>query len=359
MASRVLLVVSSLVAVALSGCVTSSGSGGTGGGVCLTDADGDGEASGLGCGPTPTDLDATTGDNGPAADGGSAKSDAVAPGGRTPATVCARWNADRKLLNEGSWSGNLAKCLPATLADNARANTLTQVNLMRFLAQLPQVIEGATKSEAAQACALMMHANSALSHTPPTSWKCYTDLGAQGAKTSNISSGPSVSAVQSYMIDSGANNAKTLGHRRWILSHSLGPIGMGGTSPQGSSCLAVIGGTGKFSRSFTAWPAPGPFPIEAVTTGGSATLDQTGWSVQTDQINLGTSTVTVTANGQDMPVQKTVLGQGYGAQYALGFKPVGWKSQAGVTYTVTVDKVGTKPWTYDVQMVDCAAFAGP
>ena len=146
---------------------------------------------------------------------------------------------------------------------------------------------------------------------------------------------------------------------RWILSHGLGPIGIGGTSAQGSSCLTVIGGTGKFSRNFTAWPAPGPFPLQAVSGGGSVGLDQTGWSVQTDQVNLGTSTVTVRANGQALPVQTTVLGQGYGAKYALSFKPVGWKSEPGVTYTVSVDKVGASPWTYDVQMIDCAAFSSP
>ena len=343
---RVKLVILIMV---LPACVGGSGVSGSFTPVCALDASTDNGDIGLGCGATPSDAgsaqsgsDATAG-----SDGGTA-------GLRTAATVCNRWNADRANLDEGAWSGNLAKCTPGALSDSARANTLTQVNLMRYLAQLPEVLDDPDRNTTAQACALMMHANNALSHTPPTTWKCYTAVGANGAKTSNISSGPSVSSVQSYMIDSGANNAKTLGHRRWILSSSLGPIGIGGTSAQGSSCLLVIGGKGKFKRPYTAWPAPGPFPIQALA-GGQGSIDQTGWSIQTDQVNLGTSKVTVSANGQNLPVVTTVLGQGYGAQYALSFKPQGWKSQAGVTYTVSVDKVGPQPWTYDVQMVDCAA----
>ncbi|MBM4342424.1 MAG: CAP domain-containing protein [Deltaproteobacteria bacterium] len=338
-----------LLILALPACI--GGGGGSGGGtgpLCVADAGADGDL-GLGCGPTPTD--AAVGQDGGDA---SAAGDGLVSGPRTAAQVCARWNADRQHLDEGAWNGNLAQCKPGILSDAARQNTLIQVNLMRHLAQLPEVLDDPDRNTTAQACALMMHANNALSHTPPTTWKCYTALGAQGAKTSNISSGPAVAAVQSYMIDSGANNAKTLGHRRWILSNSLGPIGIGGTSAQGSSCLLVIGGQGKFTRPFTAWPAPGPFPIQAMSS-GSASIDQTGWSVQTDQINLGTSKVAVSANGKELPVVTTVLGQGYGAKYALSWKPQGWKSQAGVTYTVTIDKVGPKPWTYDVQMVDCAA----
>ena len=42
---------------------------------------------------------------------------------------------------------------------------------------------------AAQASALMQAANDSLSHTPPTSWKCYTALGATGSATSNLYGG--------------------------------------------------------------------------------------------------------------------------------------------------------------------------
>jgi hypothetical protein len=41
----------------------------------------------------------------------------------------------------------------------------------------------------------MMDANDSLSHDPPENWKCYSEEGADGASTSNISSGPGVSRI--------------------------------------------------------------------------------------------------------------------------------------------------------------------
>jgi len=105
----------------------------------------------------------------------------------------------------------------------------------------------------------MMDANDALSHGPPPDWACYTDLGAEGAGNSNIAGNAAVAAVAVYMLDPG--NATTLGHRRWLLSNSLGPTGIGSTDT--FSCLWTVGGTGAAGREWMAWPPPGPFPIEA------------------------------------------------------------------------------------------------
>src|SRR4029078_7326739 len=91
----------------------------------------------------------------------------------------------------------------------------------------PPVVTDPNKDMMDQQCALMQRANNMLSHTPPTTWTCYTQAGADASGSSNISSGQAVSSVDSYMIDPG--NPTTIGHRRWILSNSLGPIGIGGT----------------------------------------------------------------------------------------------------------------------------------
>ena len=42
----------------------------------------------------------------------------------------------------------------------------------RFIADLPAVTESAPLSTKAQQCSLMMDANNALSHMPPTTWMC-------------------------------------------------------------------------------------------------------------------------------------------------------------------------------------------
>jgi hypothetical protein len=196
----------------------------------------------------------------------------------------------------------------------------------------------------------MMDANNMLSHDPPTTWTCYSDLGAMGAMTSNISGGPGVSSVAAYLIDTG--NETTFGHRRIVLSNSLGPIGLGSTGQGGASCMQNIGGTGKAGKMWVAWPPPGPFPMQAYGT-GTRTLSQTGWSVQTTRsIALTGASVTVTSAGADKPMTMSQLTGSYGESNAIRLVPMGWTPAAGQSYTVTVSGVST-PISYTVDFVDC------
>jgi hypothetical protein len=260
--------------------------------------------------------------------------------------LCSRWNADRADLSEGTWTGSVSSCDPGDVTGGGRDNALTQVNLYRWIAELPPVTTDPTANADTQQCALMMHANGSLSHSPPTSWTCYTAVGAGAAGSSNIASGPGVSAVDMYMSDWG--NASTMGHRRWILSEGLGPIGLGSTSSY--SCMQVIhwpsGGT------WTAWPSPGYFPIQAMDTSWVG-IDETGWTLQSNTIPLSSASVTVTRAGTPLPVDVTVLSANYGSQYAISFVPSGWASAAGQTYHVEVTGVSS-PISYDVHMVDCS-----
>src|SRR5207244_3712063 len=130
-------------------------------------------------------------------------------------------------------------------------------NLYRFIADLPAVETSPTRNAGAQQCALMMHAAGMLDHMPGASWPCRTADGATAAGNSNLSLGPAVAAIDQYMVDPG--NATTLGHRRWLLAATLGPIGIGGTSS--ASCHWVTGGTMTASKRFVAWPPSGVVPI--------------------------------------------------------------------------------------------------
>jgi hypothetical protein len=263
--------------------------------------------------------------------------------------VCRRWRCDREDLSEGAWSGSVDRCQAADSPSDGRDNALRLVNLYRFMAELPPVTTDAGKNQRAQDCALMMDANNALSHDPPESWKCFSDSGRDGAGTSNIASAAGVKAVDMYMNDFG--NETTMGHRRWLLSNSLGPIGLGSTS--GASCALVLGGQGDAERAWTAWPPPGPFPIEAFSEGGfGQTIDETGWTVQSDQVNLDAATVTVTDGGASRPVKTSVLLPGYGSSKAIRFVPDGWEAQVGHTYQVTLGNVSV-PINYQVEVTDC------
>ena len=262
--------------------------------------------------------------------------------------VCNRWNMDRADRSEGTWSGSVGSCDAGDVSALGRANALKLVNLYRFIAGLPEVTTNSGRDDAAQECALMMDANGQLSHSPPSTWDCYTSTGAGAAGSSNIAGGPGVQAVDMYMDDYG--NSSTLGHRRWILSNSLGAIGLGSTSSY--SCMWVIGTGGNAGAQWTAWPSPGVFPFEAISTLYWSSLDDTGWSFQSDSIGLSNAEVTVTSGGQELPVTVTNLLGGYGSSSAISFIPDGWSTQPDTNYTVEITGI-TSPVTYEVQVVQC------
>lgn len=264
--------------------------------------------------------------------------------------VCLRWKCDTRWLDEGTWTGDAGACEASDLASEPRENALRLINLYRFLAELPAVETSLMRDQQAQQCALMMHAANALDHMPGPTWPCYSPGGAAAAGSSNISMTPAVAAIGSYMHDPG--NATTLGHRRWLLAATLGPIGIGGTSR--ASCHWVTGGTMTASRRFVAWPPNGPVPFPAVS---GTRVDQTGWSLGTFAAadDLAGATVAVTDDGVDAPVDVTQLQRDYGSRYAIGFKPRGWTTKAGHEYVVNVvaAAISANPIVYAVQVVDC------
>jgi len=297
------------------------------------------------------------GDRGDATAGGAdaapGAADAGAPGpdadtgDRTAAATCARWLADRADMREGAWSGDVASCNAGDDLDPGRGNALRLINLYRWLAELPAVTDDADLDAHAQACALMMRANGQLSHQPPATWACYTAEGAGAAGRSNISSGPGVRSIDAYMND--WSSPTSLGHRRWILSSGLGPVGVGSTDSY--SCLWVINGVPGGGPAWTAFPPPGPFPLAAARSFGH-TLDGSGWSIQSNSIRLGDATIEVSEGGTVLPTTVTTLGANYGSSYAVSIVPGGWTMQAGKTYRVSVTGV-PQAFAYSVQVVDC------
>lgn len=261
--------------------------------------------------------------------------------------VCALWNAARADLREGSWTGSAASCDPGDVLDPGRAHALQQVNVYRALARLPAVALDDAKDAAAQACALLMHANNDIQHQVPTSWRCYDALGAAAAGLSNLATTPAVVAVDLYITD---EDVPTLGHRRWLLSNSLGPIGVGSTSR--FSCLHVIGGAGNAGARWTAWPPPGDVPYEALEHGSGLSTDHAGWSIQSDDLDLRRAEVSVTRDGAVLDVATEVAASGYGSTFALRIVPSGWRTTAGATYHVAVRGL-LEDLDYDVHVVAC------
>ncbi len=323
-----------------SGGATSGGGPGSGGATSGGGPGGGGAASG------GAPAGGATGSGGGVSTGGLSATGGQG-GGTSVAAICSRWKSDRQNLAEGTWTGSVSSCVAGDVTGDGRANALKLVNLYRWLCGLPAVGTDANKDSSAQACALIMDANNKLSHSPPSTWACHSASGAAAAGKSNIASTAGVKAVDLYIADPG--NETTMGHRRWILNNKLGPIGLGSTSSY--SCMHVIGGSGYGNNVWTAFPPPGPVPA-GLFTASYASVDSTGWTIQSESINLASAKVTITEGGQNKPVTVATLQSGYGSKYAIVIRPQGWTSTAGKTYKVSVTGI-SQPINYDVQVVSC------
>jgi hypothetical protein len=245
------------------------------------------------------------------------------------------------------WSGDISSCQAGDIDSHSRARMLALVNYYRALAQLQPVTNDPQKDAMAQNCALMMEANRNIDHFPPSNWKCYSASGATSASKSNLVTNDGFRGIPAYMEDYGVFDS--LGHRRWILSNSLGPkIGIGSTLRY--SCLQVVGNYGEGTsnpRQWTAWPPPGEaVPIQA------ANVDRAGWHIQSDSINLNSAIVSISEGGVDLPIKTNSLRTGYGSTYGISMIPDGWKSVPGKTYEVSVTGV-RQPFRYSITFVDC------
>jgi hypothetical protein len=277
-----------------------------------------------------------------AGSGGSAG--AAAPIG----DLCERWKAARASLSEGAWSGSTASCDPGDMSAGAREIALGLHKLYRSMAGLEPVEMTDEGNRLAQGCALLMDANGQLSHTPDASWDCYTKEFADAAGTSSIGGGNAISGVDGYMVDPG--NPTTLGHRRWVLSNMLAGVGFGSTGSftcQYQPAKRPAAG----AKAWVAWPPPGQIPIQAFSS-AFAKLDQTGWSIQSDTVDLASATVSVTSDGAELPVTVTQLLPGYGSSKAMRFNAMGWTAAAGKTYHVALSG-SSMPIEYDVEVIDC------
>lgn len=181
---------------------------------------------------------------------------------RSAADVCAIWQDDyARSSNETFLIDPVAACDPGVLHPEEMREALHRTSIYRLLVGLYPVSLAAGQRDRVQECAVMMDANNALSHDPPTSWACYTDVGAAGAGSSNIALGVGTAAgtVGLYIQDPGT---PSLGHRRWIFNPRMartafGHLGRGG-------CMYSFDGGRSHNVDFVAYPSAGPFPQAAV-----------------------------------------------------------------------------------------------
>jgi uncharacterized protein YkwD len=239
------------------------------------------------------------------------------------------------------WSGgSISPCIPGITNVAFQQAVIDRVNYFRALVKLPAVslLSGIRTTEA-QAAALMMSANHALSHYPPASWLCYSADGATGAGESNLALGINgVGAIDLYIDDNGIASA---GHRRWILYPPQGSMGTGNVpasapSNPASNALVVLDVASWTTRPATpngiAWPPAGFVPYQNLPSGSNL------WTLSYPDADFSGATVAMTGPGGSIPVTLEAVTNGYGDN-TIVFRPTGFSYANPVvdkSYTILV-----------------------
>lgn len=254
-----------------------------------------------------------------------------------------------------AWTGSVAGCNAGSTSAAFADATVTAVNFFRAMTGLPSAVpDNAVKSGKSQQAALMMTANNALSHFPPTSWTCYTAGGAEAAGNANLALGVTgAAAVAAFIEDAGASNT-ALGHRRWILYPHQTEMGTGSTN--NANALWVIGNFGPrpATPEFVAWPSPGYVPFQVV-------YPRWSFAVNTSStVSFASATVTMTSNAANIPVTLLPQETGFGDN-TLAWEPSGLMVAQGMAdrmITVQVNNVlvggAARNFTYNVIAFDPA-----
>lgn len=264
-----------------------------------------------------------------------------------------------------NWTGNHATCNAGTTSQAYKDALLLELNYFRAMAGVPAEVTFSTEyNSKAQEAALMMSVNEQLSHSPPTSWTCYTANGAEAAGKSNLMMGdPSLSHnIAGYMKDSGSSNS-TVGHRRWVLYPQTQMMGTGDVPAAAPEYQWAVNALWVFDshiwevrpitrEEYVAWPPPGYIPYQVVYP---------RWSFAYDNADFGSATVTMTQDGSLVSVTLEAYASGAG-ENTLVWRPFNmadgdtWPTEHLVVYEVTIANVivsgSPRSFTYSVTAFD-------
>lgn len=220
------------------------------------------------------------------------------------------------LASEGvaiGWTGDHATCDAGQTVPAFRDAVELRINYFRAMAGVPAVVQFRDEYNGkAQQAALMMSVNSRLSHSPDSSWICYTEDGDEAAGSSNLYLGVyGPPAITGYIYDPGAGNYP-VGHRRWILYPQTEWMGTGDIPPTDgywpSNALWVFDENmwqprPETREEYVAWPPPGYVPYPVVFP---------RWSFAYDNADFSGATVRMSSGGQGISVAVQPVVYGYG-----------------------------------------------
>jgi uncharacterized protein YkwD len=159
---------------------------------------------------------------------------------------------DENDVEEGVYAlePDVASCTSGIPSDSEKKKVLDRINYLRSIHKLSPVVYDEKDDEIAAECALVIAANEQLSHTPDSSWECWSQVAYDGCHSSNIhiemasydiSSTNSADIVDGFMTEEYQGEPKTLGHRRWLIDPWLTHIAFGRADYYDGSGYYVIG----------------------------------------------------------------------------------------------------------------------
>jgi len=271
---------------------------------------------------------------------------------------------------------DLSSCRAGTLKPEVGQRVLAVLNNIRAFHRLPPVTYATADEAAEMQSALMQAANGALSHTPPTSWNCYTATGANASGQSNLyiglGSGLSYTrnddVVIGWLTDIDNVTANSVGHRRWLLYPFLSSVAYGRVAGRyqlsnkaDASALKVINTTQATPASlpdFVAYPYE-DYPSRYFANGAlfsfGVIANKSSAFGTNATVNFSAATVTVRERGAGTLTVSDITfdNDGFGLPNNLQWKVAGLR--ANTFYDVTIDKVnvgGTlKTYTYFFRIV--------
>ena len=261
---------------------------------------------------------------------------------------------------------DVAACSAGRLTQGARNRALEAANQIRALHGLPPVRWNSSYSRQAQEAALIQAANNFLRHQPGPDVACYSEEGATGSGTGNLSAfsvnGSGVLADPAAdMINwtHDATNVSVLaaaGHRRWVLSPFSHWFAYG--QVEGFSVHKAFGyrrdpvGKAEIEVDYVAFPyeiypfhlldGDPPWSFSAVADKASF------WNNRGDYFRNAAVTVTRVADDESLPVTDRYTDtRAYGLPNFLSWQVDGWEYDT--LYEVEIDNVvlgGGERWRY-------------
>ncbi|MDQ3072174.1 MAG: hypothetical protein M3Q97_02760 [Bacteroidota bacterium] len=240
--------------------------------------------------------------------------------------------------NESGWTGSMEKCDPGTLPQTTYALVARRMNYFRRTAGAPdQAVLRPDLNVLSQKAALIMMANGNLSHHPTANWKCYSEEGAKGAGSSNLSLGYSATgSIAGQMRDDGAGNYSA-GHRRWILHpyRKVYGVGVAGTAMalhcfSCTDCNYPDSVMMRYEGVPVAWP-----PVDFVP----APLVYERWTFSLSEADFSKAKVKMTYKGKEVPLVQEEYQCCYGLSTVVWVPVLPVTGNADAEYTVTVSNI--------------------